>query len=570
MTDNVKSFKKIFARRKWYFTIPLITILVFSILMAFIIPPKYKSKATILIETQVVPEDLVRTTITGLVEARLHALSQRVLSVPNLARIIAKYELYKDIRANHTNQELVEKLRGQIELTPITTKWGNKKDQVAITAFEIGFEGRDPNTVAKVTSELTSIFLEANLHDREAKAQTTVDFLTRQQKSLRQEIVDKESAVALFKNRHPTELPEMIQSNRNTMERLAQKIDLKESELRRLTDHKSLLESQLATINPYLVDESSDTDLETLKRRYTAFRATLSEDHPDMLMLKNKIAALEKASSGYESMADLQAELTELKTRKTILKKRYSDLHPDLIALNKNIETLEHTIADHQEPEGSGRTKRLHPNNPVYLNTQHQIRKTAIDIREGKKELREIKKNYAQYAKRVENTPKIEQEYKSLMRGYANAQQQFETISARLMVAEQALILEENRMAEKMTIISPPFTPERPSSPNRPAILFLGFALALAGGIAMVAVAENMDHVVHDAKELADLVGLPVIAVIPMIVTAREKMLRRVRMIAVPSGIVMLLLGGVVSVHFFYRPLDVLWIQLSRKLTIMF
>jgi uncharacterized protein involved in exopolysaccharide biosynthesis len=568
--DNMKSFKKIFFRRKWYFFIPMITILTISLFIAFIIPPKYKSKATILIETQIVPEDLVRTTITGLVEARLHSLSQRVLSVPNLSRIIAKYELYKDIRDNHTSQELVEKLRGQIELAPITTKWGKQHDQVATTAFEIGFEGRDPATVAKVTNELTSIFLEANLHDREAKAQTTVDFLTKQQNSLRQEIADKENSIARFKNDHPTELPEMLQSNRNTMERLAQQIDLKESEVRRLTDHKVLLESQLTTIPPYTFEEGSDTDLETLKRRYTAFKATLSEQHPDMLMLKNKIAALEKGTIGFESRADLQAELTELKTQKSILNKRYSNLHPDLIALNRKIETLEQKIADQQQSDTPVQTARAHPNNPVYLNIHHQIQQTAIDIREGKKELGTLKKSYAQYVKRIENTPKIEQEYKSLLRGYTNAQQQFETISGRLMMAEQALMLEENRMAEKMTIISPPFVPEQPASPNRLGILFLGCALALAGGMGMVAMAENMNLVVHDPQELANLAGQPVIAVIPMITTAREKMFRKMQLVAIPSGMLMLLVCAVVSVHFFYRPLGVLWVELSRKMSIMF
>jgi uncharacterized protein involved in exopolysaccharide biosynthesis len=570
MQDNMHSFKKVFKRRKWYFIIPLCSIIIISLFITFLIPAKYTSKATILIETQVVPEDLVRSTITGLIEARLHSLSQRVLSVPNLTNIITQYGLYENLRANHTNQELVEKLRKNIQLTPITTQWGKRSDQVATTAFEIGFTGRDAQVVAQVTSKLTSIFLEANLHDREAKAQTTVDFLTKQQKSLRMEIAEKEQAIAAFKKKHPTELPEMIEANRNAMERLAQQIELKESELRRITDHKALLEGQLATIDPYIFDEASDTDVATLKRRYTALKATLSANHPDMLMLKNKIAALEHDAVGHDNRADLQAELQELQAQKSILGKRYSSLHPDLIALNKKIATLKEDIANHQGTDASNPSPKLRPNNPVYLNTAHQIQKIAIDIRETKKDLRDLKKNYALYVKRVENTPRIEQEYKALMRGYANAQQQFETISARLMVAQQALMLEEDRMAEKMTIISPPFVPEKPSSPNRLAILFLGCALAFAGGLAMVAVAENLDHSVHDAHELAELAGQPVMAVIPVIATSREKLLRKMRMLAIPSGIIMVVVGGLVSVHFLYRPLNVLWIQLSHKLNLMF
>ena len=570
MKDDINFFKSVFLRRKWYFWTPLLTILIISITIAFTLPPKYKSKSTILIETQVVPEDLVRTTITGLVEARLQALSQRVLSMPNLTRIIEKYHLYADIKDRHTNQELVEKLRENIELTPITTKLGKKNEQSATTAFEIGFEGKDPTTVANVTNELTSIFLKANLLDREGKAKTTVDFLTSQQKVLKDDIIETEKAIALFKKKHPAELPELIQTNRNTMDRLAQKIDLKESEIRRLIDQKTFLEGQLATINPYSNDNTSDTDIETLKRRYTAFKATLSASHPDMQSLKNKIAALETTSTGYENKGNMQAELVELQEQKKILGKRYSNRHPDLIALNRKIDALQKKIRAYPANGALIKKAALHPNNPIYLNTLHQKENLTIDIREDKNELRSLKRQYAAYAQRVENTPKIEQEYKSLMRGYTNAQNQYESTSSRLMIAQQALMLEESQMAEKMTIISPPFMPERPSSPNRVAILFLGCTLAFAGGIAMVAFAENMDHAIHDPRELAKLVGQPVMAVIPVITTAQERMRQKIRRIMVPSGIMVALLTGIVSIHFLYRPLDVLWIQLSRKFYIMF
>ena len=570
MNDNVSVFKRVFIRRKWYFFVPLLIIITISITTAFVIPPKYKSKSTILIETQVVPEDLVRTTITGFVEARLQALSQRVLSVPNLTKIIQKYHLYADIKDNHTNQELVEKLTANIELLPITTKLGRKTDQIATTAFEIGFEGEDPKTVADVTNELTSIFLQANLQDREGKAKTTVDFLNSQQNAFKDEIVKKEKLIAEFKRSHPSELPELIQSNRNIMDRLAQEINLKKSELRRFADQKSFLEGQLATIDPYSNENSPDTNIETLTRRYTALKATLSENHPDMLTLKNKIAALQDASSTHENVGDMQAELNELKAQKAILEKSYSNIHPDLIALNKKITLLEETISDYSGSSPSTGQSALHPNNPIYLNMLHQIETITIDLREGKKELQALKKNYAIYARRVENTPKIEQEYKSLLRGYTTAQNQYESTTSRLMVAEQALMLEESQMAEKMTIISPPVLPERPSSPNRLAILFLGCALAFAGGIAMVAFAENMDHAIHEPLDLANLVGQPVMAVIPVITTARERMLSKIRRIAIPSGVVILIISGILSIHFLYRPLDILWMQLSRKLYIIF
>ena len=59
-------------------------------------------------------------------------------------------------------------------------------------------------------------------------------------------------------------------------------------------------------------------------------------------------------------------------------------------------------------------------------------------------------------------------------------------------------------------------------------------------------------------------------AVIPLITTARERMQRKVRRIAIPSGIVVLIISGILSIHIFYRPLDILWMQLSRKFYVIF
>ena len=52
-------------RRKWFIVVPWLVILCIASVVAYILPPVYQSKATILIESQQVPEDLVRTTVTG-------------------------------------------------------------------------------------------------------------------------------------------------------------------------------------------------------------------------------------------------------------------------------------------------------------------------------------------------------------------------------------------------------------------------------------------------------------------------------------------------------------------------
>jgi hypothetical protein len=60
------------------------------------LPPTYRSTATILIEQQQIPQDLVRTTVTSFADQRVQVISQRIMTTVNLSRIIEQYGLYSE------------------------------------------------------------------------------------------------------------------------------------------------------------------------------------------------------------------------------------------------------------------------------------------------------------------------------------------------------------------------------------------------------------------------------------------------------------------------------------------
>ena len=84
-----------------------------------LLPAKYQSSATILIEGQEVPQELVCSTVTGFVEERLQAIMQVVLNRTNLMSIIDRVGLYKDERKTMTSEAIVEMMRENISMTPI-------------------------------------------------------------------------------------------------------------------------------------------------------------------------------------------------------------------------------------------------------------------------------------------------------------------------------------------------------------------------------------------------------------------------------------------------------------------
>jgi hypothetical protein len=170
----------------------------------------------------------------------------------------------------------------------------------------------------------------------------------------------------------------------------------------------------------------------------------------------------------------------------------------------------------------------------------------------------------------VENTPQVEQQYRALQRDYTNAQLKYQETMSRLMAAREAKGLEESRMAEKFTLVDPPVMPEKPDRPNRLAILLIGLVLAGGAGVGFGSMAEYMDQSVRRADELAKVASHPVLAVIPYWETAQDRARKLWRRWAFAGSAVGIIVAGLAALHYWYRPLDVVWIQILRHFYINF
>src|SRR5258708_9971941 len=85
-------------RRTFLFVTSAATVL--TVLLAVFLPATYRSTATILIEQQEIPQELVRSVITSFADQRVQVISQRAMTTHNLFSLIELYSLYPDIRDN--------------------------------------------------------------------------------------------------------------------------------------------------------------------------------------------------------------------------------------------------------------------------------------------------------------------------------------------------------------------------------------------------------------------------------------------------------------------------------------
>lgn len=95
---GLQDFAAIFHRRRTLIVIAGGVLLGLSLAVAFLWPAVYRSMATILIEEQEIPSELVHSTITSYADQRIETIKQQVMSRTTLWKVVEQYDLYPNLR----------------------------------------------------------------------------------------------------------------------------------------------------------------------------------------------------------------------------------------------------------------------------------------------------------------------------------------------------------------------------------------------------------------------------------------------------------------------------------------
>ena len=119
------------------------------------------------------------------------------------------FNLYPTLRARVTDDEMVERMRKdiQVELVQAPNRSGN------LSAFKVAYMSNDPALAKKVTAQLTSLFINENLRTRQDLSKQTTQFLADQLEEARRGLAEQEAKVKEFKTQYLGQLPEQVQSN---------------------------------------------------------------------------------------------------------------------------------------------------------------------------------------------------------------------------------------------------------------------------------------------------------------------------------------------------------------------
>jgi len=134
--------------------------------------------------------------------------------------------------------------------------------------------------------------------------------------------------------------------------------------------------------------------------------------------------------------------------------------------------------------------------------------------------------------------------------------------------AELSKSLEEEQKGERFTLLEPPLLPDTPVKPDRPKIFALGLVLSLISGIGMAGLAEVLDGGIRGARTLASVTKMTPLATIPYISTHKDAARKKRKVKIFVAAVIVLIVVSIAMVHFFYKPLDLLWFIILRKLNL--
>ena len=187
----------------WPSVVMFTTVVVAALAYAgsFLIQPLYLAHAHVLVVPPRVPSRFVESAVRITRDERLRAISSLVLSRQRLEDMILQFDLYRSDRGLPTS-ERDNVTNGRPLPTPNRPRTGDaaiermRKDiSVEVhpdgQSFEVAYVSPDPQVAMKVTVRVTSLFIEANLRDREDISESAPKFLNAEIEDVRSRLLKR-------------------------------------------------------------------------------------------------------------------------------------------------------------------------------------------------------------------------------------------------------------------------------------------------------------------------------------------------------------------------------------------
>jgi polysaccharide biosynthesis transport protein len=486
-------------RRHLQFVIPLFLGWIVVWAASWILPPRYKSSTTILVEQPTMPQNYVVPNVNDDLQARLQSLKTQILSQTRLLTIIDRLHLYNGPENATAADERIIQMRKDIDVELVRDP--QRQD---ISAFTISYSARDPYVAQKVTGELTELFISENNKIRQEESEGTTSFLEKQLDDARASLSDQETKVREFEGQHEGTLPTQETGNLQILSGLQSQLQSEEDALNAAKQQQvylqALLEQQRAALNKVRQPsgngavssmptnlESVDEQLEKLQAQLADLSSRYTDQYPDVQNLKHQIAKMEAARDNLVAAAKVKSK-------------------------SEKQQGVNSAIADDAGSTLSG---------PA-LQTQSQLQANQVEIQNREHAVSSLKSRIDEYQGRLNLEPATEQQLEELNRGYDQSKANYDDLLKKKDESEMATNMEQMQQGQRFTVLDPPSLPSRPDFPNRLKFCGMGLGVGFALGVLVAGGFEFMDDRMHSEKEIKALLPIAVISEVPEVVSPRD------------------------------------------------
>ena len=488
---TAQDYLALVVRRRWWIIAPFIALSCVAATLTYFLPKSYVSETLILVQPRDVPRDFVKDLIAGTPEERLRIIQQTVLSRTNLLKIVNEFgDSLRELDPLNMDQKVV-KLRTQISINFEVEK--RNGTEFPLSYFRISYRNQNPELAQKITQKLTTLFIEKDNEQRETQVYGTTEFLSSELAKITDQLNDSASKLKEFKLSRQYVMPDQREVNLRSLDRL---------EIEKKSNDEALDRQRTARMN--LETELSETPT-TVQRLSGSVVAATSN-------VNAKLEEYRKAQQEYEEAAG-----------------RYTPKHPDVLSAKKRLDRLKAQLppsalaALAEEASGAAPAVASSPivsdPNPVYLRLQAQIAEVNTELNIHQKEKAWIDSEIAKYNRRIEDTPKVEQDVADVQLRSEDLRKQYDDLKGKLEQARLSESLESKQKGSQFVVVDPANYPLDPDKPDKKTVLLAGCCISLLASLVFAAAVDIARQKVWTQSQIEALWGLPVLVEIPAIVT---------------------------------------------------
>ena len=441
-------------QRRWFVIVPVVASTVAGLVTAFLMHPVYESSATVLIESQQVPDDLIGalsgggSQVSDMIGQRIARARERVLSRQDLIRLIRTYDLYPSEQRTMPLSNIVDKMRNDTTVqaidNAISMGGAPSKKNLGLAntiAITVAFQYDNPVKAQLVAQQFVDHFLEADASTQASQATDTVNFLSEQANQIQSQIQQLEGKALQIRSQNG-----MILALGNLSGNAAQDNGQIETQIAGLESQNSRLQTaQDQGVTP------TDTAVGQAEAQLRIAEARFSDTHPDVIAAKAQLAAARSAAAAKPNLDPIQSQLAANRSQ---------------IAALRNARAM--------MASNSASARAAASRAPAIASQLDQLEKAAEVLRD-----------------------------------------QYRGIGIKLQAAQIQARMESEQKGERLTLSDPPVVPDHPLRPNRPLIITGSIAGGFGFGLMLVLLIEIITRPIRGTAALRAAIGEAPLAVIP-------------------------------------------------------